>query len=230
MKKLVSLLLAGVLLVSYQGSALAASALYDQPVQSSHQLRDTHMLLHAKNRLEYTYFDHGKQYKNVDMISDDQKSVFTEKYEYVQHEWRWVDRLSYQIQSSEGNISIAFSSLSNAFDDGSIDMVLTGESWRYRKSYRGDNSFEVMTIGAIAAGLAAAIANISGLPWTAAFLIGAAANIFERNLHTIYYTVTEYVDDTNRLRPKYKEVINFYSDSAHNTYMRTETRIFDAVM
>lgn len=189
----------------------------------------------SDEKLVYTYEENGKKYKNIDFISEDSLKVETIKYEIVNNEEVFVDKIYYEIDQANQSIK-SHSIRENSYYETKIETQHNKSNyeeqynWRYKTSYTGNNKFQTIAVAAIALSLAAAVSGITQMPWAAKFLVNIAAIIFDKSLTVVYFIADEYVDDSNRLRPKYKDILRVYEDRHYNYYIGTETRIFDAVM
>ncbi|WP_295150379.1 hypothetical protein [uncultured Peptoniphilus sp.] len=229
-KRFVSILLTIVIIFGGTGRVFASvnnSASLDSKNLKFIELSD--------EKLVYTYEENGRIYKNIDFISKDNMKVETIKYEIIDNKDVFVDKIYYEIDQSNQSIK-THSVRNNSYYETKIKVQYNDSTygdqynWRYKTSYTGNTKFQTYSIGAIAAALATTLTGITGMPWIARFLIVVAASIFDKSLTVVYFKVNEYVDDSNRLRPKYKDIVKIYEDKHYNYYIDTETRIFDAVM
>lgn len=229
-KKFVSILLTIVILFGGAGRVFASannSVSFDSKNLKFIELSD--------EKLIYTYEENGRKYKNIDFISKDSMKVETLKYEIINNKDVFLDKIYYEIDQSNQSIK-THSVRDNSYYEIKIKVQYNDSiygdqyNWRYKTSYTGNTKFQTYSIGAIATVLAGAIASITGMPWYARFFISVAASIFDKSLTVVYFKVDEYVDNSNRLRPKYKDIVKIYEDKHYNYYIDTETRIFDAVM
>lgn len=84
-----------------------------------------------------------------------------------------------------------------------------GGSWSYHDTVFGDNTPTKWTVGAIAI----SVAGITKLPASATIITNIANMTYQLNSDTVYYQKMIFKKGS-KLRPDYKYVTTFYSDSA----------------
>jgi hypothetical protein len=191
--------------------------------------KNTKIIKATANEIVYTYEQDGKKYKNIDHISSDQKSVNSEIYLLKGSDYILVDTIDSHIK---GDTMTIHSNKSNSYDEVKLrslvfEVSTSSYDWTYHDSYDGDTSVKNLTIGAAATAIAIALCAITGMPWYAQVVIGVATYLFDKSLTTAYFHVYQYIDNSQPLRPAYKDIAYFYEDKYHNEFIEYVVQIFD---
>lgn len=187
------------------------------------------------NTIYSSYVENGKTYNVVEVFTSD-TSVDTKIYEGEVSKNKLVDNFSTYVENekliqkdakgnilSESDLKAVQSDLNlqESTEKNSNEMQRAAKSSKWKKygSYNGTNTAKKLTIGSIAATVAA----IVKLPGAAQAVIAVANVLYQGNSKKVYYHATDYKKG-NPMRPDFKTVYTFYKDKAHKKKIRSITR------